>query len=82
MLSSSLEFVYTDAWVPVYSIQRKSSNNVIVDEVDILDGEEVLFNLNNAKNTVRSNISTQLWSCQHVTSGQADLIESGLSQVK
>ena len=36
-LSSSLEFLYTTAWVNVYSIARTSNNTVIVSEVDVLD---------------------------------------------
>jgi len=44
-LSSSLEFLYTSAWVNVYSIQRISSNKIIVDEVSQLDGDSVLFHL-------------------------------------
>jgi hypothetical protein len=42
-LASSLEFLYTSKWAQVYAIQRISQNDVIVSEVDILDGGVALF---------------------------------------
>lgn len=44
-LSSSLAFSYTDEWAQVYSIKLVSQNTVIVDEIDALDGDLVLFKL-------------------------------------
>jgi len=44
-LSSSLEFVYTDQWLTVYSVQRISDNRLLTDEITVLDGSVVLFYL-------------------------------------
>jgi len=45
-LSSSLTFVYTSQWVWVYTIMRISNNIMITDEIDILDGDTLLFYVN------------------------------------
>jgi hypothetical protein len=37
-LASSLDFLHTSQWIQVYTVQRISHNNIIVDEIDILDG--------------------------------------------
>eukprot|EP01125_Pyxidicula_operculata_P011693 TRINITY_DN382_c0_g1_i1.p1 TRINITY_DN382_c0_g1~~TRINITY_DN382_c0_g1_i1.p1 ORF type:complete len:980 (-),score=272.25 TRINITY_DN382_c0_g1_i1:188-3127(-) len=44
-LASSLEFIYTNEWAQVYSIERISTNKLIVDEVDMLQSDKVLFRL-------------------------------------
>jgi hypothetical protein len=45
-LASSLDFLYTDKWAQVYSIQRISNNKVIVDEVSML--QDGMFTLHPA----------------------------------
>eukprot|EP01129_Flabellula_baltica_P013714 TRINITY_DN6426_c0_g1_i1.p1 TRINITY_DN6426_c0_g1~~TRINITY_DN6426_c0_g1_i1.p1 ORF type:complete len:906 (+),score=170.19 TRINITY_DN6426_c0_g1_i1:19-2736(+) len=42
-ISSSLKFMKTSKWITVYDISRISNNSVIVDEVDDLDSDKVLF---------------------------------------
>jgi hypothetical protein len=42
-LASSIEFVYTDSWLTVYSIVRVSSNRLITDEISLLDFSKVVF---------------------------------------
>jgi len=42
-LSSSIEFVYTDQWLPVYTVARTSTNTIIADEIRALEGSKVLF---------------------------------------
>jgi len=51
-ISSSLQFVYTTQWVQTYVITRTSSNSMITDEVDVLDGTTVLFYINPNDSTV------------------------------
>eukprot|EP01124_Arcella_intermedia_P035910 TRINITY_DN9272_c0_g1_i2.p1 TRINITY_DN9272_c0_g1~~TRINITY_DN9272_c0_g1_i2.p1 ORF type:complete len:1006 (-),score=213.10 TRINITY_DN9272_c0_g1_i2:64-3081(-) len=42
-LASSLEFLYTDRWAQVYTINRISTNHLVADEITSLEGKEVLF---------------------------------------
>jgi len=42
-LASSIEFVYTDTWLPVYSIVKTSVNRIITDEISLLENGLVLF---------------------------------------
>jgi len=42
-LGSSLEFLYTDRWAQVYTINRYSTNHLVADEITSLEGKPVLF---------------------------------------
>jgi len=44
-LSSSIEFLYTDSWLPVYNIKKISQNTIIPDEIAVLRNSKVLFYL-------------------------------------
>lgn len=57
--TDKFDFPFVDAC----RILRKSTNNVIVDEVDVLNGDQVLFHLNNGQNSVKITLTISFSLC-------------------